>query len=164
MSDRVFLQDWVNNQGSIRAAAEKLGIPPSTLGAYCRFERFPHPHAMQAIVSVIGSAVDFSPLASGWLKQQGRSLSRRRRLRSGLMVATIDRLRVIYDELGLNSGGLEAAAPKYLPRWHTTKVTVGEVRAAVAELKATRRNPSDLSQIHEVIGATRTAQLRSLNK
>lgn len=164
MKNRVSLQEWVKNQGSIRAASDKLGIPCSTLSAYCRFERFPHPHAMQVMISVIGSEVDFGPLAAGWLQHQKASTPRRRRLRSGLPVKNAERLRALYSELDLNSGGIESAAPKILPRWQTTKVTVGEVRDAVAALKVANRNPSDLSQIHEVIGANRTAQLRSLNK
>lgn len=164
MKNHVSLQEWVKNQGSIRAASEKLGIPCSTLSAYCRFERFPHPHAMQAIINVIGSEVDFGPLAAGWLQHQKAKTPRRRRLRSGLPVKNAERLRAIYSELDLNAGGIDSAAPKILPRWQTTKVTVGEVRDAVAALKVANRNPSDLSQIHDVIGANRTAQLRSLNK
>lgn len=161
---RVYLQDWVKEQGSISVAAGKLGVPASTLSAYCRCARFPHPRALREMLRVIGSSFDISPLVAGWVMNQDSTRRRARRLRSELSVSTVDRLCEIYSELGLNTGGIETAAPKILPRWQTTKVTVGEVRDAIASLQSSRRNPSDLSLIHESIGNSRTARLRSLSK
>lgn len=163
MTNRITLQEWVANYGSIRAASEFLGVPASTLGAYCRGERFPSPPILRQLIVEIGDQVDFTALASAWVKNHDTRPPRRRRLRPSLLVADADRLRVIYGELGLNVSGIEKA-PKILPRWQTTKVTVGEVRAAVAELKQARRNPSDLSLIHDAIATARRSALRSLNQ
>lgn len=159
----ISLQEWVKKTGSLRAAAEILGIPISTLGAYCRGARYPHPLIMRQLKQRIGDIVDLDSISESWAAQRTTRRHPSRLMRGNVLINNLDKLTRLYEEAGLSRSGLHNAS-HFLERWNTTNVTAKEVRTAISYLRAEKKDPASVRLIHESIGASRRKCLGELAK
>jgi len=164
MGERLGLAGWAKEQGGIASAAKTLGIHPSTFGAYVRLTRFPRPECLARMRAVLGDAVDLDRLATDYVQSKGKPRKRLKSLRTGLLVNRPDKLITIFEEFGIPNTLVNDDAEKYLARWRTTNVTVGEVRAALRVLVATEPKITSVEQIHETIAVARRLNLKELDK
>jgi len=163
----VTLQDWVTQQGGQRACAAKFNFPVSSLGAWCRADRYPTPVSQQRLIECSGDQIDFTHLLRAFVSKKseaGRSKAEPRRLIGSVFVRDVPRLKRLFNELELPPERCNLLGEKITARWAHTHVTVREVRAAVAKLASTGKDSGDLRLIHQTIADTRNAALGSLTK
>lgn len=157
------LKLWVKNSGSLRRASEILDIPISTLSAYCRGTRYPHPLIMCRLRQRLGDVVDLDMLSTAWADRKNTPPPSSRLMRGNVLVNSLDKLSRLYVEADLDRTGLRDA-PRYLARWQATNVTAKEVREAIEALNKGGKNGADVRLIHEFIGAKRRAYLGGLKE
>lgn len=163
MAGLLSLQQWVKNEGSLKSAAQRLGISPVTLGNYCRAERYPRMDKLMSLKEILSGVVDLDLLMHERLEHKKLPVKQRKRIsRSNLLINKIDVLRVVYAELDLAFEEDLTSYRSIINRWKTTNVTVGEVRDAVQKLSSSGRNASDINLIHETIAESRRQSLRAL--
>lgn len=156
------LQDWVRNEGSISAAAKKIGMSASTLAGYCRGVRCPRPSVMRLLLERLPETVDLSLLFTERVMPQSQRKTCFRRLRNSILVNDVGKLTKVMAENNIALAGETASHESIILRWKTTNVSVGEVRDAVEKLSSLGKNPSDINLIHETIAVTRRENLRAL--
>lgn len=165
MAGLLSLQQWVKNEGSLKSAAQRLGISPVTLGNYCRAERYPRMDKLMSLKEILSGVVDLDLLMHERLEHKKLPVKQRKRIsRSNLLINKIDVLRVVYAELDLAFEEDLTSYRSIINRWKTTNVTVGEVRDAVQKLSSSGRNASDINLIHETIPSNSQREVASPGK
>ncbi|HHL0959884.1 TPA: hypothetical protein ACQVH3_004658 [Serratia marcescens] len=158
------LQEWVDQQGGVVKCSKKHGFISSTLGAWCRLERFPRATQQARLLNSSKGLVDISALREAFLAKQVETTEpvRQRRLQGSLVVRSLERLKQVFDEQGLPRHRCNLNGPGLVARWSTTHVTVQEVRNAIQVLADEGRDAGRVEDIHAVIRDARKASLRSL--
>lgn len=162
------LQDWVIKHGGQRACAAKFKFSASSLGAWCRFARYPTPASQQRLIECSDNQIDFQNLLKTFVAKKNEGSQTKspvvRRLTGSVFVRDISRLKRLFIELDLPPERCNLLGEKITARWAHTHVTVREVRSAVEKLVSEGKDSGDLQLIHRTIAEARNAALGSLTQ
>ncbi|EHW9667356.1 hypothetical protein L3488_004290 [Salmonella enterica subsp. enterica serovar Agbeni] len=159
------LRNIIDQAGGINRFSDASGFKKSTLKSWANGYRYPCGEMLALLVEYTGGALDVNALIETYrAKKTSSKKAGPRKLSACRLVADLDVLKSLFEELSLPAARLNLKAPAILRRWKTTHVTVAEVRAAVAELAAVGADSGDIELIHKTIGANRSAQLAALRE
>lgn len=162
------LQEWVLKHGGQRACAAKFNFSTSSLGAWCRAERYPTPVSQKRLIEYSDNQIDFSELLQTFVAKKAEAEPDNepviRRLTGSVFVRDVTRLKRLFKELKLPAERCNLHGETITARWAHTHVTVHEVRAAVELLAKSGKDSGDLKLIHRTIAEARNAALGSLNQ
>lgn len=161
------LQDWVAKHGGQRTCAAKFNFPNSSLGAWCRSERYPTPANQKRLIECSDNEIDFYALLQEFVAKRsaaGQVITRdTRRLTGSILVKNLARLKRVFQEMNLPAERCNLHGDAITARWSHTHVTVCEVRGAISMLVASGKDSGDLLLIHKTIAESRNAALGRLN-
>ncbi|POZ13657.1 hypothetical protein C3Z09_22215 [Lelliottia aquatilis] len=153
--------------GGLRTCAAKFNFPNSSLGAWCRLERYPTPLSQQRLLECSENEIDFYALLQAFIAKRSAegqmSTPDTRRLTGSVLVKNLARLKRVFQEMDLPAERCNLHGEKITARWAHTHVTVCEVRDAIGVLVASGKDSGDLQLIHKTIAESRNAALGRLN-
>lgn len=149
------LQEWIRSQGGQRECARKYELPPASVGAWYRLERFPRPHTQDKLQKLADGRIDFKKLMNDYLRNQEKI----RKKHEASDVKTVPDLYEKYEKSyrGLfEKEGVIPVQPEWQARiiyasWTGRNISSRHIRRAAQSLKNNQNAYIDLFALDEFI-------------
>lgn len=161
-------QEWVDENGGQSAVAKQYGFAASLIGGWYRLERFPRAENLTLLIAYSEGQINVQQWAADFAERTKELRSgeapRLNKIKGNLPVNNLSRLKAIFTELGLPSERCNLRGPKIVARWKHSKVSVCEVRDAIAHLSDKGSDNADIELIHKEINCARRAAIGRLEE
>lgn len=149
------LQEWIRSQGGQRECARRYELPPASVGAWYRLERFPRPHTQDKLQKFADGEIDFKKLMSDYLRNQEKI---RKKVEASDVKTVPDMYgtpeesyRGLFDKEGVIPVQPEWQARIIYASWIGRKISCRHIQRAAQSLKNNRNAYIDLFALDEFI-------------